>query len=724
MRDPGKRPQIWNYPINQQDEIRRAYIKFGPYQFIMDEYPLSGLESHPRRFKAHWFKSFSWLEYSPEVDAAFCLPCYLFSRKSSPFTSGGFRNWKKVNNGKDCAFLSHVGKSLNSPHNIAVKSCKDLLNQLCHIDKVLAKQSSQQVLSNRLRLKASIDTVKWLTFQACAFRGHDESHESQNRGNFLEMLKLLASYNKEVDAVVLDNAPQNAIYTSPSIQKEILHVFARKVQNEIRNEIGNAKFCLIVDEARDESRREQMAPVVRFVDKHGFVKERLIDVVHVKDTTSATLKQEICSALSHHNLNIQNVRGQGYDGASNMRGEWKGLQALIIQECPYAYYVHCFAHQLQLALVAAAKEVVDVHAFFQSLSNIINVVCSSCKRNDELRSAYATEISHLVATKQIETGRGANQIGTLKRSGDTRWSSHFNSICSLLRMFGATTSVLEDLATNGSTYSQRGDATYALKSLLSFDFVFILHMMKEIMGITDKLCQALQQKSQDILNAMHLVSSTKSLIQQLRDSSWGALLEKVSSFCNDHAIQIPDIGASFSDIIRSRRKKDVVTVEHHYRVDIFTSVIDFQLKELNSRFSEQATELLILSTSLDPKDAFKLFSKQRVRELKRETHRERAMQDEGGEGDAFPRHCISLPLPKLPSPPLTPIRAERKKKNDEGERLMERRVTAVYYAANSESAQDRHHHLYHSELGRKGAASPVDAAILVEIVAIFNVVKV
>ncbi|XP_072090521.1 uncharacterized protein [Arachis hypogaea] len=128
------------------------------------------------------------------------------------------------------------------------------------------------------------------------------------------------------------------------------------------------------------------------------------------------------------------------------------------------------------------------------------------------------------------------------------------------------------------------------------------------MGITDKLCQALQQKSQDILNAMHLVSSTKSLIQQLRDSSWGALLEKVSSFCNDHAIQIPDMGASFSDIIRSRRKKDVVTVEHHYRVDIFTSVIDFQLKELNSRFSEQATELLILSTSLDPKDAFKLFS--------------------------------------------------------------------------------------------------------------------
>ena len=35
------------------------------------------------------------------------------------------------------------------------------------------------------------------------------------------------------------------------------------------------------------------------------------------------------------------------------------------------------------------------------------------------------------------------------------------------------------------------------------------------MEITNKLCQALQSQSQDILNAMHLVSSTKALIQNL-----------------------------------------------------------------------------------------------------------------------------------------------------------------------------------------------------------------
>ncbi|XP_039120651.1 uncharacterized protein LOC120257106 [Dioscorea cayenensis subsp. rotundata] len=67
------------------------------------------------------------------------------------------------------------------------------------------------------------------------------------------------------------------------------------------------------------------------------------------------------------------------------------------------------------------------------------------------------------------------------------------------------------------------------------------------------------------------------------------------------------MNGAYSDIIRSRRHKDSVTVSHHYRIDIFTTVIDYQLKELNSRFSEQATKLLIMSTTLDPKDAFKSF---------------------------------------------------------------------------------------------------------------------
>jgi len=42
IRDLSNCPQIWEYPVNQQDEIRRTYINLRPYQFSMSEYPLTG----------------------------------------------------------------------------------------------------------------------------------------------------------------------------------------------------------------------------------------------------------------------------------------------------------------------------------------------------------------------------------------------------------------------------------------------------------------------------------------------------------------------------------------------------------------------------------------------------------------------------------------------------------------------------------------------------------
>ncbi|KAK1367163.1 hypothetical protein POM88_042724 [Heracleum sosnowskyi] len=65
------------------------------------------------------------------------------------------------------------------------------------------------------------------------------------------------------------------------------------------------------------------------------------------------------------------------------------------------------------------------------------------------------EIEHLKEIEEIQTGKGLNQIGTLQRPGDTRWSSHFTAICSLIRMYGATRSVLIDIAAQGTTFSQR-----------------------------------------------------------------------------------------------------------------------------------------------------------------------------------------------------------------------------------------------------------------------------
>ncbi|XP_074565149.1 uncharacterized protein LOC141821690 [Curcuma longa] len=156
--------------------------------------------------------------------------------------------------------------------------------------------------------------------------------------------------------------------------------------------------------------------------------------------------------------------------------------------------------------------------------------------------------------------------------------------------------------------SQRADATSVYDEMTTFDFVFILHLMKEIMEIIDILCQALQSKSQDIINAMELVLSTKNLLQQMRDNKWNDLLAKVKSFCELRNIDIPDFNAPYINRRgRARARQDNFTIEHHYQVDLFYASIDSQLQEINGRFNDDAMELLILSNALNPKNAVESF---------------------------------------------------------------------------------------------------------------------
>ncbi|KDO38607.1 hypothetical protein CISIN_1g040950mg, partial [Citrus sinensis] len=243
----------------------------------------------------------------------------------------------------------------------------------------------------------------------------------------------------------------------------------------------------------------------------------------------------------------------GLDGASNMRGEWNCLQALILKDFLYAYYIHCLAHRLKLALVTVSHEIIPIHHFFTKLTSVVNIVGAFCKRNGELKLAQAADIEYMISIDELESGREFNQIGTLRRPGDTRWSSHFRSVSNLIKMFR--------------------DADAAYEVMTTFEFVFILHLMKEIMAITDILCQALQSKSQDVLHAMHLVSSTKGLIQKFRDDGWINLLDQVKSF--------------------SRRQEDNFTVAKHYR--------------LSGRFNEHAVQFLILSSALDLRECRESF---------------------------------------------------------------------------------------------------------------------
>ena len=220
-------------------------------QLSKEQYPPTQFGNQRRRFQASWFNIFTWIEYSVSKDAAFCFPCFLFEKDASTqhaFTIDGFRSWKRVNDNQRCSFLVHVGAP-NSPHNKAMKSLEGLQNVTRHIDKVINSQSLEEVKKNKLRLKATIESVRWLSLQACALRGHDESSTSHNRGNLIEMVKLMGRMNVDISNVVLENAPKNAMYTSPKVQKDILHILASKVRNKIYDEVKDSKFCILVDEA-------------------------------------------------------------------------------------------------------------------------------------------------------------------------------------------------------------------------------------------------------------------------------------------------------------------------------------------------------------------------------------------------------------------------------------------------------------------------------------------
>ncbi|XP_062089525.1 uncharacterized protein LOC133796061 [Humulus lupulus] len=194
-----------------------------------------------------------------------------------------------------------------------------------------------------------------------------------------------------------------------------------------------------------------MAIVLHYVDKNGHVIEHFIGIEHVPNTTTLSLKAAIDKLFSRYGLSISRLRGQGYDGASNMKGEFNGLKALILKENPCAFYIHYFAHQLQLALVAVARRHIQIDSLFFFTSSVVNVVSGSSKHCDILQDNQVKIVAEAVENCEISRGRGLNQNTSLKCSGDTHWGSHYGTLMSLITMFSSTIKIIETIVDDGSS---------------------------------------------------------------------------------------------------------------------------------------------------------------------------------------------------------------------------------------------------------------------------------
>ncbi|KAH0755038.1 hypothetical protein KY290_025308 [Solanum tuberosum] len=239
--------------------------------------------------------------------------------------------------------------------------------------------------------------------------------------------------------------------TSPIIQKDIVTACKIEAIKAIIQELNGDYFALLVDESFDVSRREQMDIVLRYVDRMGFLMERLIDIVHVQDTSALSLKGAIVNVLAQHSLSLSYVHGQCYDGASNMQVSKKRNSS--------------------------------------GRTCIIGFKCFECVgRFSKKRIQEALDMGELT------TCTGLHQELGLIRAGDTRWGSHYKSFSNFILMFGSIVDILDALVVDAYSTNERAKATEYLEACQIFKIAFMLHLMRDALGITDELNKSLQKE--------------------------------------------------------------------------------------------------------------------------------------------------------------------------------------------------------------------------------------
>ncbi|XP_060182864.1 uncharacterized protein LOC132612791 [Lycium barbarum] len=325
------------------------------------------------------------------------------------------------------------------------------------------------------------------------FRGHDESETSARRGNVLDLLKWYADKNEDVKQVVLENAPQNDIMICPNIQKDIVSSCAKETVKAIVEDLNGDYFGILVDESKDVSHKEQMALILQYVNKESKLIEQFLSVVHVKDTLALRVYK-------------------GYDGASNMQGEINGLKTLIMKDYLSAYCTHCFAHQLQLTLVAVAKKHHEVDQFFYILANVLNVVGGVFKFREMLRDDQAEKLKEILVLGEVHTGSGLNQQLGLQRAGDTQLNNRFDEVNTDL-LFG-----MASLSPDNSFANY--DKESIMKLATHYRDEFSVSMLEDLSYELDNYIDYVRELNKAFSNLKRLADLSETLVKTNLHKTW------------------------------------------------------------------------------------------------------------------------------------------------------------------------------------------------------------
>ena len=151
----------------------------------------------------------------------------------------------------------------------------------------------------------------YLTRQRIALQGHDENDD------FTQLLRLLGTKDENILKQLDDRIGHK--YTHHDFQNEIHHIMASQV---LRSKLASVRKCqffsMILDKYTDVTNVEQLSFCLRTVDEKLNVRETFLWFYELDNIRSSTTVDAVKDILHRFNLNLEDFRGQTYDGASNM----------------------------------------------------------------------------------------------------------------------------------------------------------------------------------------------------------------------------------------------------------------------------------------------------------------------------------------------------------------------------------------------------------------------